>query len=148
MTSAKEVLRVLLVEDNEADADFTRILLAEVKLPTFQVETVTRVEHALQKLRNGRYDVVLLDLGLPDSVGFMGIQRIREVGPHLPVLVMTGQREQQLGVEAVRAGARDYLVKGGLITAEKLSRRITDAIQWEQVSLELNRSTRDLDRSR
>jgi hypothetical protein len=113
-------LRVLIVEDNPADADFIQETLAEAGPVSFLVESVSRLSEAFTRIESKGIDLVFLDLGLPDSQGLQTLHKLREEAPEVPVIVLTGTDDQELAVTAVRDGAQDYLVKGqfnqGLLT--------------------------------
>ena len=107
-----EELRILVVEDNPADADFIRETLPETGPVTFHIETVARLAEACTRLESQGTDLVLLDLGLPDSQGLQTFHKLRQAAPDIPVIVLTGTDDQEQAVAAVRDGAQDYLVKG------------------------------------
>ena len=107
-----EILRVLLVEDNPADADLVREALPKTGPPAFRLEVVTRLADALARLGDGGIDLVLLDLNLPDGQGLETFHKLHHAVPALPVVVLTGNMDQELAVETVKKGAQDYLVKG------------------------------------
>ncbi len=103
---------VLVVEDNKADFLLLQEALADAGNGEIQLTHVDRLQDALPQLRQQPYEVVILDLSLPDTEGLDGLTRLREVAPELPVVVLTGRNDLELGVNAVRAGAQDYLFKG------------------------------------
>jgi signal transduction histidine kinase len=105
-------IRTLVVEDNDADADLILETLKNGDAPKFRSERVIRLDEARQRLRRGHVDLVLLDLSLPDSQGFDTITSLRESFPHLPIVVMTGLNDPDMGVRAVAGGVQDYVVKG------------------------------------
>jgi diguanylate cyclase (GGDEF)-like protein len=105
-------MRILLVEDNAADAWLMGKLMAEAEAMPLQVETVPRLEAALDHLRGAPTDLVLLDLTLPDSKGLETYVRLAAAAPDVPVVVVTGVGDSEVTLEAVRKGAQDYLVKG------------------------------------
>jgi PAS domain S-box-containing protein len=107
-----EALRILVVEDNPADAYFIQETLSETGPVSFQVESVSRLSDAFTRLKGKGLDLVLLDLGLPDSQGLPTFHKLRQAAPDLPVIVLTGTDDQELAVAAVRDGAQDYLIKG------------------------------------
>ncbi|MEO8371429.1 MAG: response regulator [Candidatus Solibacter sp.] len=109
MTGA--VIFVLLVEDNRGDARLVQEALTGSVNPAFRVEHVTQLSSCLARLSEGCIDVVLLDLGLPDSQGLGALVPIRRVSPGVPVVVLSGTDDEQFAVDAVQAGAQDYLVK-------------------------------------
>jgi serine phosphatase RsbU (regulator of sigma subunit) len=119
-----EPARVLLVEDDEADAFLVRELLAEVA-PELAVVTARSLAQA--ELTIADADCALLDLGLPDTTGLDGLVRLRRRAPDTAVLVLTGHGDAHLGMQAVGAGAQDYLIKGR-VDGEMLARAIRYAI--------------------
>ncbi|MCX6929001.1 MAG: response regulator [Verrucomicrobia bacterium] len=102
-------LRILVVEDNPADADLIHALLAETGPVRFQIESVARLSEALARLERRGIDLVLLDLGLPDSQGLATLHQLKKAVPEIPVIVLTGTDDSELGSAAVRDGAQDYL---------------------------------------
>jgi serine phosphatase RsbU (regulator of sigma subunit) len=116
-----ERLRVLLVEDDDGDA---LIVEEELELSGASVDLDReRTLAAAAAAGLARYDCVLLDLNLPDADGFAGLRRLQELAPALAVVVLTGLDDERRGVEAVAAGAQDYLVKGstgGVLLARSL----------------------------
>ena len=104
--------RILLVEDNPGDARLLREALKDVANYRFDLEHVERLSHALERLRHEHFDVVLLDLSLPDSQGLENLAPVRDAAPAVPILVLTGLDDEEVAVRALRVGAQDYLVKG------------------------------------
>ena len=104
-------VRVLLVEDNPGDARLVEILLSEAG-PEFEVSHAGRLGEALEELDRSGFDVVLLDLSLPDSSGFETVERVRMAVPQMPVVVLSGRDDEQIALRALQGGAEDYLVKG------------------------------------
>lgn len=107
-----EILHILVVEDNQADIDLIRENLPDAGFVRFQIESVSRLSAALARLKTEGIDLVLLDLGLPDSQGLETFRRLREAAPLTPAIILTGNDDQAAAVAAVREGAQDYLVKG------------------------------------
>ena len=108
----KQVINILLVEDNLADAELIEEILADANFLKYVVAAVERLSEALKLLKKKQFDVILLDLSLPDSHGLNTLERVVLAAPDLPVLVLTGLTDRELAVKAVRQGAQDYLVKG------------------------------------
>ena len=107
-----EILHILVVEDNQADIDLIRESLPDAGLVSFRIESVSRLSAAIARLKNEGIDLVLLDQGLPDSQGLETFRRLREASPLIPVIILTGNDDQEAAVAAVREGAQYYLVKG------------------------------------
>lgn len=116
---------VLLVEDDDGDAVLVHDLL-EIAAPELTVRRARSIGDALHVLAG--VDCVLLDLGLPDSTGLAGLERLAAAAPHLAVLVLTGLVDEHRGVAAVTAGAQDYLVKDE-IEGNLLARAVRYAIE-------------------
>jgi two-component system cell cycle sensor histidine kinase/response regulator CckA len=132
-------LRVLLVEDNAGDADLVQEYLSQASQAEFEVECVPRLTQAISLLRQGRIDVVLLDLGLPDSSGLETLTRVLEVAHGSPTIVLTGLDDDVTGLEAVRLGSQDYLFKGHL-ARDLLIRTILHSVERKRMQDELRES--------
>jgi serine phosphatase RsbU (regulator of sigma subunit) len=132
-----EVVPVLLIEDDEADALLVREYLADSGLGV-SLSWQQSLAAATPELAAGPV-CVLLDLGLPDSVGFEGIQHVLSLAPDAAVLVLTGASDESLGIAALSAGAQDYLIKGQ-VDGATLSRCIRYAIERKRA----NESARQL----
>jgi signal transduction histidine kinase len=137
-TSASEpgTTRVLLVEDNPAEARLIREMIADAATGEFSIEHVERLGEALSRLQQQGAEAVLLDLTLPDSRGLETVERVREQSPRVPIVVLTGLEDDSIGVEAVKCGAQDYLAKshaGG----DLLTRTLRYAIERQRVRIEL-----------
>jgi two-component system cell cycle sensor histidine kinase/response regulator CckA len=107
-----EGIRALLVEDNPGDARLFLELVRETGAGYLKLEHVDRLDSALARLSSEHFDVVLLDLSLPDEQGLNTLLRTHAHAPKVPIVILTGLDDEALAVKAVRAGAQDYLVKG------------------------------------
>src|ERR1700682_1348988 len=107
-----EGISALLVEDNPGDARLFLELVRETGAEHLKLEHVDRLDAALARLSSEHFDVVLLDLSLPDEQGLNTLLRAHAHAPKVPIVILTGLDDQALAVKAVRAGAQDYLVKG------------------------------------
>ncbi len=105
-------VRILLVEDNPGDARLLGETLREAQGLSHALTHVERLDEAIGRLAKDAFDVMLLDLSLPDSQGTDTVKRVTLAAPHIPVVVLTGTDDEVLGTEIVRCGAQDYLVKG------------------------------------
>lgn len=122
-------LRILLVEDNPGDADLIEELLPIDGPVVFEVDCVARLSEALEKVgTERRFDIVLLDLGLPDSDGVETLSTMRRQAAELPIVVLTGNNDERTGLAAIRGGAQDYLIKGQ-INRSLLTRSINYAVE-------------------
>lgn len=123
------VIRILLLESNAGDAALIQGLLSRSQgESSFEVKTTDRAGLAVDKLSKEAFDVVIMDLELPDSKGLESFLRINKAHPALPVIVLAGPHDETLAFEAVSRGAQDYVVKGE--TSERsLGRVIRYAIE-------------------
>ncbi|MBI3159265.1 MAG: PAS domain S-box protein [Chloroflexi bacterium] len=134
-----EVLRVLLVEDNEDHSNLIRMFLERGSVQRFEVVQVHRLKEALQKVRNEKFDVVLLDLSLPESQGLSTFYSLHARGGGVPIVVLSGTDDELIAIEAVRGGAQDYLVKGRA-DHQLVVRSIRYAIERKRAEIALRRS--------
>ena len=104
-------ISVLIIEDNPVDARVVQETLQRTPAPGYRVEWAESLSKGLVRLAGGGIDVLLLDLGLPDSQGLAALAPIQALAPSVPVVVLSGADDEQLAVQAVQAGAQDYLVK-------------------------------------
>jgi len=107
-----DLIRILLVEDSPTDADLLRQTLSQASAGRFEFTWVERLEDALARLIEQSFDVLLLDLSLPDSSGPETYRRAHNAAPRLPIVVLTGADDESVGLAAVQEGVQDYLVKG------------------------------------
>ena len=138
-------IRVLLVEDNPGDARLIVEMLRDVS-DQFDLERVGQLEGALEALSRAAVDVVLLDLGLPDSQGLETFERTRERAGTEPIIVISGHDDEEMALAAVRSGAQDYLVKGR-IEGQGLARVIRHAIERQRTDVQLRWLTLAVDQS-
>jgi len=128
---AAETVKVLLIEDNRGDARLMEAMLAEAGDAQFELETADRLSSGLARLAKGGVDVVLLDLGLPDSWGFDSFTGVYNRAPDVPIIVLSGLGDRKLAMRAVQEGAQGYLIKGQL-DAQLLMRAIRHAIGYRR----------------
>jgi serine phosphatase RsbU (regulator of sigma subunit) len=126
LATSPELLRVLLVEDDDGDALLVEDLLELAGAPV-EIRRANRLSEALRG-KAGAADCVLLDLDLPDSTGLSGLLELREPADAPAILVLTGLDDALRGIEAVAAGAQDYLIKGK-VDGDVLWRAIRDAVE-------------------
>lgn len=125
-------MRILLIEDNPGDVRLLREYLAEGGVGRFEVTHVDRLSAGLQRLAETSFDVLLLDLSLSDSQGMDTLMRMHEAAKSMPTVVLTGIEDETLGVQLLRAGAQDYLVKGQ-VTGPFLARSLRYAVERKQM---------------
>jgi diguanylate cyclase (GGDEF)-like protein len=131
----QDVVRVLLVEDDPDDQMLVREMLREAASDAV-VTSCDRLSSGLGPVKDGLADLVLLDLALPDTDGLEGLLQLRAVAPEVPVVVLSGNSDAKIGVDAVHAGAQDYLVKGR-VDGESLARAMRYALERQRAEREL-----------
>ncbi len=131
-TQQDETVQVLLVEDNPVAASILQERLTARQAGAFDVQACGRLSAALDLLGLGTFDLVLLDLGLPDSDGLDTLRRLHERYPNVAVIVLTSLDEVARAAESTREGAQDYLVKGQA-SAELLRRAARYAIDSKRL---------------
>jgi signal transduction histidine kinase len=136
-------INVLVLEDDPVCAGLLQDLLRPVS--QFELTAVGRFDEGLRQLGAGSFEIVLLDLSLPDRMGLATYRDLRDRWPALPIVVLTGSDDQKLALQAVREGAQDYLVKGEF-EGKMLVRVIHCAIERKRAGDELRRGAEFLKR--
>jgi len=107
-----EKIKVFLIEDDPDDAALIKRMLGKIEKPNFIFKHTQNLSDGLKQLKNENFDVLLLDLVLPESMGLNTFRRTHDQFNKKPIIILTGLSDEDLGVKAVREGAQDYLVKG------------------------------------
>jgi DNA-binding NarL/FixJ family response regulator len=135
--------KVLLIEDNPGDALLLREALIDLGgALVLDLVHVGRLDDGLRRLRQEEFDAILLDLSLPDAHGLDTVARMQAAAPRLPIVVLTGLDDDAAALEAVRAGAQDYLVKGqidGRLLIRALRYAIERKLTQEEIQQHLSR---------
>ncbi|MHC4791026.1 MAG: PAS domain-containing sensor histidine kinase [Planctomycetota bacterium] len=138
-------IRILVVDD---DPDYCRLLKQALKRSSqsvgFVVETAQNLARALELLKSSNFDLVLLDLGLPDSCRLETFDSVHRSHPQIPIVVLTGLEDEQVSIEAIKRGASDYLVKGIDSFTDILVRAILYAFERKRTEEALQLSERNL----
>ena len=121
-------LRVLLVEDSKGDAILIKKALTQSTPDSHNIQHVTNLASALKTLAENEFDVVLLDRSLPDTIDFSGLFSIQNMAPKLPIIFLTGLKDEAIALNAVEQGAQDYLFKDN-IDPHRIKRAIQYAIR-------------------
>lgn len=136
-------LSVLLIEDDLIDAERVERALAILSPSIFDLHHAHRFRDAIQSIKTQPFHVVILDLGLPDSVGLNGVKRLMELIPSIPMIVLTGRDDDEEALAGIALGAQEFIDKNS-VTPSVLVRSIRHAIKRKQYALEqMNASGRD-----
>lgn len=138
-TPAADAGAVLLIEDNRADVLLIQAMLAEASDVGYAVVHAPRLEAGLEALQREHVVVILLDLSLPDSIGLDTFQALHQRAGGIPIIVLTGSRDQALALRAIQSGAQDYLVKDE-VNAAALSKSIHYAVERKHAEMRLRES--------
>lgn len=136
-------IHVLLIEDNPGDIRLVRELFAQTRDGQFTLAHVGRLDAGIRCLSESLIDVILLDLSLPDSQGIETLIRMHAAAHGIPIVLMTGLEDEELGLHLIQAGAQDYLIKGQA-SAPLLARALTYAVGRKRLEEELREQTRFL----
>jgi PAS domain S-box-containing protein len=112
LTFMEKNIKILLIEDNPGDAYLIGEQLEEFANFSYKLVNVETLNEAINLLKEQTFDVLLLDLGLPDSDGINTFLRIYKKNPLIPIIILTGLNDENIGSYAVKKGAQDFLVKG------------------------------------
>lgn len=137
-------LKLLMIEDNPGDARLIHEMLSEADGAPFDSESVNGLSKGLKRLAAGYFDVLLLDLGLPDSQGLDTFNKLHAQSPQVPVVILTDLDDASLAYKAVRNGAQDYLVKSQM-NSNLLIRSMYYAIERKQAESNITQLNRDLE---
>ncbi|MGB0911104.1 MAG: ATP-binding protein [Nitrospirales bacterium] len=135
--NSTDVMRVLLVDDCEDDAVITRDILSDIPSITFEVDWVSCFEDGLERMKQDRYDVDLLDYHIGSRSGLDLLREVHGQVVHPPVIMLTGQGAESVVLEAMRAGASDYIPKQ-LLSPETLERAISHAVEKSRLQKNLD----------
>ena len=141
--SVKQNFTILLLEDDEADAELIRELLSESRTISIKLARADRLSSAATCLAREKPDIILSDLDLPDSKGIDTFIKVHDLAPDMPVMVLTGLNDEETAILALRKGAQDYLVKG-TFDANLLSRSIIYSIERKKLMIQLEHSLREI----
>ncbi len=152
------VLNILLVEDNPGDVRLLQEILREVKTTRCQITPVMTLAAAIEQLWPTNphtpypspspipppFDIILIDLSLPDSQGIDSFLALRDRSQNIPIVVLTGSDDQNLAILAMQQGAQDYLVKGQ-VDSNLMLRSIRYAIERERTEVALRQAKNELE---
>jgi len=127
---------ILLIEDNPADVELIREMLSDQKGSSFDIVWRDRLSAAKPCFEKREFDIILLDLGLPDSQGLDTLRRARDQAGSVPIVVLTMLDNEETGLTALKEGAQDYLVKGQM-NGPSIARSLRYAIERGRIEKEL-----------
>ncbi|MGD0795343.1 MAG: PAS domain S-box protein [Dehalococcoidales bacterium] len=139
----KKIIKILLIEDNPDDAELMKRRLYKSADARFAVTVSRTLRDGLDQLQANSHDLIICDLGLPDSHGLDTVNRILTKAPHAPLVVLSGFDDEATAIKAVQAGAQDYLVKGQL-EGVYMERSLFYAIERSRLQRELEQHTREI----
>lgn len=139
-----EPIRILLVEDNPGDAGLVKEMLDEATTVRFELTRGDRLSTALDLLDKGSFDIILLDLSLPDGYGLDTVIQTHVARPEIPIVVMSGLGDEELALKALHEGAQDYLVKGR-VDSDLLIRSVRYSIERKQSEEALRKAYDELE---
>lgn len=132
-------IRALLIEDSLVYAQLVLEMIKEARGVAISIEHSFRLSAGLERLRQEQFDIILLDLTLPDSFGLETLKRTRAEASNLPIVVMTSLDDEEFTLQALQMGAQDYLVKGEFDT-NLLVRSMRYAIERKRSEVALRES--------
>ena len=135
----QESFSILLIEDDSLEAGLIRDEIASFPRTSAHVDHVQRLAAGIGRLGEVRYDVVLLDLNLPDGSGIESLHKVKAAAPNVPVVILTNMEDQEAAVAMVAEGAQDYVIKRH-ITSELLRRSIRYAVARQVAEASLRES--------
>ncbi|NIM93037.1 MAG: response regulator [Anaerolineales bacterium] len=134
----KDQISVLLIEDDVKFVRFLHEVFSESRTSAFIITHAVRLEEGLQYISRYDFDVIFLDLSLPDAQGLEMLSQIQKVAPDKPILILTSNDDEATAVTAMQKGAQDYLVKGN-VDGDLLTRAARYAIERKRTEVERQR---------
>lgn len=142
MPTSKHI-KVLLIEDNPGDVRLIWEIFSEIRTSPFYLSVADTLKKGLETVEKEKPDVLLLDLGLPDSNGIYTLNRVRDKAPHTPIVVMTGFDDEVTAIKSLNEGAQDYLVKGRT-DSDLLKKAVIYAIERQRLFSQISAKERFL----
>lgn len=143
ITEAQQTKKLLIVEDNPGDLKLIKQALSFYS-DSLKIHSCSSISEAMEINKIETFDAVILDLGLPDSSGIDSVEKIRKYNINLPIIVLTVSNYDEIGIEAIKHGAQDYITKEDL-NKSNLIRIIRYSIERKKLEIKLNESLRLLE---
>lgn len=132
ITIENEKIKILLIEDNKADIRLIEELLKKAPDFVYEIKSCIRLSEGLEALKKNDFNIILLDLTLPDSDRTSTLEKILEFMPMIPIIILTGLDDKDIALESLKKGIQDYLVKDE-ITTSLLTRSILYGIERHKI---------------
>ena len=139
------LMNIFLIEDDISDAFLIKKSILSVN-PDYKISHYERLKESIEHLKNNRYDIILLDLDLPDSFGLQTLEILRSNISKIPIVVLTGTDDMEMDVKSLRLGAQDYLAKK-YMDSNLLAQIIRHAIERHAIEEQLKRRTLELEKA-
>jgi len=139
----KPHIKILIIEDNEDDAELILRFLSKAEHIHFDAEHAELMSSGAALLGQKNFDVILSDMGLPDSAGVETLVKLHNSYPDIPMIVLTGLDDENTALAAVQRGAQDYLIKGQIDTSQ-LIRSIRYAMERQKLKTELEKRLKEI----
>ncbi len=133
-----KTIKILLFEDNPGDAGLIEDMVNDSINYSYELIIAESLEEGINLFKSDFFDIILLDLGLPDSDGINTFLNVQRESSETPIIILTGLNDESIGINAVQNGAQDYLTKG-MVNPELLERSIKYSIERTKVQLELQK---------
>ena len=137
-------INILLIEDNEADVGLINFYLKDAYQHNYLLSVAVRLSAGLELLANNDFDIIIIDLTLPDSSGINTYKEVYAAAAEKPIIVLTGYEDESVGINTVKLGAQDFLIKGK-IGSKSLHRSINYSIERSKLLKSLSENTRMLE---
>lgn len=138
-----EKINILLVEDNPGDARLIDIFMKEAFGGSYTLSVSEDLRSGLEQIKQHHFNIIIADLSLPDSDGLDTFKTIHEHAPEIPTIVLTGLEDESVGINAMKFGAQDFLIKGKL-KSKGLKRSIDYSIERHKLLKELSQQAEEL----
>ena len=137
-------MNILLIEDNPSDKELMRIYLKDVYAGKSTLVTADSLSSGLQLIASTSIDIIILDLSLPDSWGLETFNKLHTEVPGIPIIVLTGLEDETIGIDAVRMGAQDFLIKGK-VKGKGFQRSISYSIERHKLLQTISAKAKELE---
>jgi PAS domain S-box-containing protein len=142
---SKKKIKILLIDDDAMTLKFVRHIYSNSdNAIEYAITTALSIKEGSNVLSENKFDVILLDLGLPDSKGLEGIRKIRSINQDTPIVILTAVSDQSTGIESIKLGAEDYLVKSH-VSRQLAEKSVLYAIERKRMKQEILKSNSELE---